>query len=62
MSELFIVEVNDGLSWIPTCWTGVIPAHAKAVERPDAETALATAQRKFPNEKFRIAPEPTEGA
>ena len=69
MSELFIVEVNDGISWSQTYWTGwtrpmvrrgVVPL---AVERPEAEAALATAQRCYPNSVFRIVPAPKkEGA
>ena len=69
MSELFIVEVNDGISWSQTYWTGwtrpmVSPRPGPmAVERPEAEEALATAQRCYPDSVFRIVPAPKkEGA
>ena len=63
MSELFIVEFNDGFQWVPTTWTGAVGVvRAKPVDLNVAERTLTDVQRKYPNAKYRIVPAPPEGA
>ena len=65
MSELFIVEIEVAKTWEVTFWTNPDTSSfvsAKPVGRETAEKALARAQRCYPDDKYRIAPAPTEGA
>ena len=65
MSERFIVEIEVAKTWEVTFWTNPDTSSfvcAKPVGRKTAEKALARAQRCYPDNKYRIAPAPTEGA
>ena len=65
MSERFIVEIEVAKTWEVTFWTNPNTSsltRVKPVNRETAEKALARAQRCYPDNKYRIAPAPTEGA